>query len=271
MVTRKSSLHAISVLLAVVLVLALAPSVNAADRGMVRENGVELYRDGDGGLHPIVVVGGIQYVEFPLELIPLKDLKANEKVVIPPPAAGSVSPQTAVTAVSYSQLYSGWSGTTLGNGPSTIGTDGCYLASAAMMAATYGSQLEGATTTPLSLNTWMKNNGGFGGSDGAGLIFDAIVNLPGGVVSSVSYFNDWYSAQLCMYYGYVPIIKLWTSNNKTHFCAFVQTTGTKDPDTDFIINPLGSSPLQIEGIRQTVTQASCTYQTSEIFRVGTRG
>lgn len=209
-------------------------------------------------------------MEFPLELIPLKYLQGDERVVIPPPAAGA--PKTAVSPVRYSQLYSVWAGTKLGNSTTiTIGAQGCYLTSTAMMVATYGSQLEGHLTTPLSLNTWMKNNGGFGGSDGAGLIFDAIVNLPGGVVSSVSYFNDWYSAQLCMYYGYVPIIKLWTSNNKTHFCAFVQTTGTKDPDTDFIINPLGSSPLQIEGIRQTVTQASCTYQTSEIFRVGTRG
>jgi len=269
MVTRKSSLHAISVLLAVVLVLALAPSVNAADRGMVRDNGVELYRDGDGGLHPIVVVGGIQYVEFPLELIPLKDLKANEKVVIPPPAAGSVSPQTAVTAVSYSQLYSGWSGTTLGNGPSTIGTDGCYLASAAMMAATYGSQLEGATTTPLSLNTWMKNNGGFSGDL---LIFGALVNLPGGVVSSVSYFNDWYSAQLCMYYGYVPIIKL-TRNSYTHFCAFVETNGSQSSSTDYIIDPkpAGWSSSYIYGKRQSILQAGCSYVSSEIFRVGSRG
>lgn len=42
MATRKSWLHAMSVVLTVVLVLALAPSVNAADRGMVRENGVDL-------------------------------------------------------------------------------------------------------------------------------------------------------------------------------------------------------------------------------------
>ncbi len=270
MIARKPWLHAISDVLAVVLVLALAPSVNAADRGMVRKNGVELYRDGDGGLHPIVVVGGIQYVEFPLELIPLKDLQGDGRVVIPPPAAGV--PKTAMSPVRYSQLYCVWAGTKLGNSTTiTIGDQGCYLTSTAMMVATYGSQLEGDLTTPLSLNTWMKNHGGFGGSDGASLIFGAIVNLPGGVVSSVSYFNDWYSAQLCMYYGYVPIIKLTTSNGNTHFCAFVQTTGTKNLDTDWIINPLWSLPAQIEGIRQTVRHAGGTYLTSEVFRVGIRG
>lgn len=197
MATRKSWLHAMSVVLTVVVVLALAPSVNAADRGMVRENGVDLYRDGDGALHPITVVGGTQYVEFPLELIPLKDLQGDTRVVIPPPSAGV--PKTAVSPVRYSQRYSVWAGTKLGNSTTiTIGAQGCYLTSTAMMVATYGSQLEGGLTTPLSLNTWMKNHGGFGGSDGAGLIFGAIVNLPGGAVSSVSYFNDWYSAQLCI-------------------------------------------------------------------------
>lgn len=219
-----------------------------------------------------MIVDGIRYVEFPLELIPLKDLQGSGRVVIPSPANGGIAPMTAVSPIRYSQIYSPWASTKLGNSTTiTIGAQGCYLTSAAMMAATYGSQLGGSTTTPLSLNTWMKSNGGFGGSDGAGLIFGALVNLPGGVVSSVSYFNDWYSAQLCMYYGYVPIIELTTSNGNTHFCAFVETTGTQNADTDYIINPLGSSSSQIEGIRQTIRQSGCSYRTSEIFRIGIRG
>ncbi|MGB9666817.1 MAG: hypothetical protein ACPL2N_05870 [Candidatus Cryosericum sp.] len=113
----------------------------------------------------------------------------------------------------------------------------------------------------------MKNNGGFNGDL---LIFGALVNLPGGVVSSVSYFNDWYSAQLCMYNGLVPIIYVKTSSGNDHYCAFVQTTGTKNPDTDWIINPWVQDQSQMQGIRQTVTQANCTYQTSAVFRVGTR-
>lgn len=69
------------------------------------------------------------------------------------------------------------------------------------------------------------------------LNFGALVNLPGGVVSSVSYFNDWYSAQLCMYYGLVPIIYVKTSSGGPHYCAFVETNGSQNAVTDFIIDP----------------------------------
>lgn len=132
MAVRKSWVRMMSVLFVVAFVLAIAPSVDATDHGIVRENGVDLYRDNDGNLHTVVVIKGIPYVEFPLELIPLKDMQeADGGAAISLPAAGRIGPLTAVSPVSYSQRYSAWSGTTLGNGPSTIGTAGCYLTSAA--------------------------------------------------------------------------------------------------------------------------------------------
>lgn len=58
-----------------------------------------------------------------------------------------------------------WKNIQLGNGKSTIGKGGCAISSLAAMADKAGVKINGAAPNTLSMNNWLKQNGGFSGSD----------------------------------------------------------------------------------------------------------
>ncbi|MGC8979709.1 hypothetical protein, partial [Caldisericum sp.] len=84
-----------------------------------------------------------------------------------------------------------------------------------------------STVTPLNLNTWMKNNGGFSGDM---LIFGAIANFPG--IRSIGYFDSFNDAAIAIHYGIVPILYMTPS----HFSPLVKTNGERNRDTNWIMN-----------------------------------
>lgn len=75
----------------------------------------------------------------------------------------------------YSQLDPQWESITLGFGPATIGTAGCLLTSVSSMIAGEGILVNGATSDPPVMNTWLKNNNGF--TDGYGFVWESIQPL----------------------------------------------------------------------------------------------
>jgi len=58
-----------------------------------------------------------------------------------------------------------WKDLPLGNGKTTIGHGGCAISSLAAMADKAGLKINGAAPNTLSMNNWLKANGGFSGSD----------------------------------------------------------------------------------------------------------
>jgi hypothetical protein len=63
------------------------------------------------------------------------------------------------------QMNPAWKDLPLGNGKSTIGKGGCAISSLAAMAEKAGVKINGAAPNTLSMNNWLKQNGGFSGSD----------------------------------------------------------------------------------------------------------
>ena len=61
----------------------------------------------------------------------------------------------------YSQCDSRWKGDRLGTSSATICSAGCLMSSVAMMMAGNNVKINGAETTPKTLNTWLTSNGGY--------------------------------------------------------------------------------------------------------------
>ncbi|MBJ7257988.1 MAG: C39 family peptidase, partial [Chthoniobacterales bacterium] len=78
--------------------------------------------------------------------------------VSPLPAQGGLwFPVTILSDVPhFAQNDPRWSWETLGNTPGTLGEEGCAVASAAMVLASYGADLD-----PGRLNAHLRDNGGF--------------------------------------------------------------------------------------------------------------
>ena len=216
-------------------------SIIRADEGygvVTTEKG-EMYKDTQGNLFPVVVVNGKKLVKLneyelaPLEALLKRDAKESKgesalpKEILKQFYASTYTYVTLPSIVSYTQRYKIWVNTTLGFGPSTIGNAGCFLTSCAMMLATYNLTINGSTVTPLNLNTWMKNNGGFSGDM---LIFGAIANFPG--IRSIGYFDSFNDAAIAIHYGIVPILYMTPS----HFSLLVKTNGERNRDTNWIMN-----------------------------------
>jgi len=72
-------------------------------------------------------------------------------------SGGLYFPQTVLHDVPhFAQADSRWGKNRLANGPSTLAGEGCAVASAAMVLASYGADLD-----PGSLNKFLQGNGGF--------------------------------------------------------------------------------------------------------------
>jgi len=86
--------------------------------------------------------------------------------------------------VLYKQCSSPWGTETLGTGSDTICAAGCAMSSVSMILATWGEKVNGQTTNPGTLNTWLINNGGYASGD---LIVWASINKLGTVQFSNIY------------------------------------------------------------------------------------
>ncbi|CAD8068965.1 unnamed protein product [Paramecium primaurelia] len=64
----------------------------------------------------------------------------------------------------YKQCDATWGKDQLGTSSNTICSAGCLISSVAMMLHTYGVTTDG-TTTPRTMNTWLKKNGGYASGD----------------------------------------------------------------------------------------------------------
>ncbi|CAD8102431.1 unnamed protein product [Paramecium sonneborni] len=64
----------------------------------------------------------------------------------------------------YKQCDSAWANDQLGTSADTICKAGCLVSSIAMMLHTYGVVTDG-TTTPKTMNTWLKKHGGYVSGD----------------------------------------------------------------------------------------------------------
>lgn len=74
----------------------------------------------------------------------------------------------------YKQTDPKWASEPLGRGPHTIGQWGCLLCSVAMAINGYGLRVDGKDATPLTVNQWLRDNGGFEDFDGQSFRFPSI-------------------------------------------------------------------------------------------------
>ena len=63
----------------------------------------------------------------------------------------------------YKQCDSSWGGNSLGSS-STICKVGCLMTSVSSALASLGKTINGQTSTPATLNAWLKSNGGYSGN-----------------------------------------------------------------------------------------------------------
>ena len=61
----------------------------------------------------------------------------------------------------YKQCDSRWGSDQLGTSSATICSAGCLMSSVSMVLADCGKSIGGAVATPRTLNTWLRNNGGY--------------------------------------------------------------------------------------------------------------
>jgi hypothetical protein len=228
--------------------------------GVVYLNGKEMYKDKYGNLYPIwedsrgkkqVRISDFEYA--PLEALLERDRREGKGEFI------DLGPGLtwALSIVSYNQNYVGWRDVTLGFGPTTIGSHGCFLTSSAMSLATYNLTISGSLVDPLNLNEWMKNNGGFYQDL---LIFDTIANFPG--ISSVGYSDSLTDAIYCIYSGVVPILKMYP----THYSPLNQTDGTYNRYNNYIENSYHPDYYRKQGIKQSLYEAGYYFETTNVFR-----
>jgi len=216
--------------------------------GIITTDQGEMYKDLQGNLFSIVVANGEKLVKLnEYELAPLKallerDAKESkgesalpEEILKEFYATGNYISQlsyfTLPAIYSYNQRYWKWGSTTLGFGPSTIASAGCFLTSCAMMLATYNLTINGYLTDPLNLNTWLKGHSGFSGDL---LVFGAIANFPG--IRSIGYFDSFNDAAIAIYNHIVPILAM----RPSHYSPLVKTNGVRDRTTNWIMNTYSS-------------------------------
>ena len=136
------------------------------------------------------------------------------------PRGGLYLPTTILNDVPhYAQADGRWGRKRLANGPSTLAGEGCAVASAAMVLASYGADLD-----PGSLNKFLQDNGGFTG--GGWLYWEKAAEFPPGVAEHIyeadasHFLIDWNLLR-----GNPVIVRLRYPNGITHFVVIVGKNG----------------------------------------------
>lgn len=112
-----------------------------------------------------------------------------------------------------------WTNDKLGPTPGTLGQEGCAVASAAMVLASYGAQLD-----PGRLNSYLRDNGGFTGQ--GWLYWEKASAYPPAVAEHVyeddasHFLIDWN-----LLHGNPVIVRLRYPNGITHFVVIVGKSG----------------------------------------------
>jgi len=247
-------------LLLVAFALAFSPVNKVAKGGegygVVNVSGTEMYRDTYGNLYPIEIGSNGEklvilnrYEVEPLKVLLKRDARISKGGSELPDfvlkgyydrknssTSTSSSSYVMLPAVfSYKQGYHEWESEPLGFDPvETIGEYGCFLTSCAMALATYGLTINGRRVDPLNLNSWLKDNDGFGWAEGHhdALNISALDQFPG--VKNVTFFNYWDAPKYAIAHDVVPIIAV--HHPQLHFCVLVRTNGVKSRKTNYILN-----------------------------------
>jgi len=136
------------------------------------------------------------------------------------PSGGLYFPQTILHDVPhFAQADGRWGKDVLAWGPTSLAAEGCAVASAAMVLASYG-----AGTDPGELNKFLKKNGGF--TKGGWLYWEKAAEFPPGSAEHVyeadasHFLIDWNLLR-----GNPVIVRLRYPNGITHFVVIVGKQG----------------------------------------------
>lgn len=136
------------------------------------------------------------------------------------PRGGLYFPTTILNDVPhYAQADGRWGRNRLAGGPSTLAGEGCAVASAAMVLASYGADLD-----PGRLNKFLQSNGGFTGN--GWLYWEKAAEFPPGVAEHIyeadasHFLIDWNLLR-----GNPVIVRLRYPNGITHFVVIVGKQG----------------------------------------------
>jgi Peptidase_C39 like family len=171
--------------------------------------------------------------------------------VSPLPAQGGLwFPVTILSDVPhFAQNDPRWSWEKLGNTPGTLGEEGCAVASAAMVLASYGADLD-----PGRLNAHLRDNGGF--TDRGWLYWEKACTYPPEVAEHIyeddasHFLIDWNLLR-----GNPVIVRLRYPGGITHFVVIVGKSGyeylIRDPGGGFTngLYPLSEFGSPIEALR----------------------
>jgi len=245
----------------------LADQAAAAGIGARIVNGVKVFHTRDGqDLRMCTRWDGSDGVVYDGEVLTVERMLTTEfhpqmGTEIPASAGQkTVNPMSVPTInpVCYSQKYSVWAGDTVGYGPGTMQTVGCYVTSAAMEVATYGGYLNGSLANPRTTNTWLKTVGGFPGNDD-NIDFSVISKFPGSLIGGTEYSQDYPSydpywramsfiaatvPQHPEYKASLPIMKMHRPASpahpvevKQHMCAWYSSDGSHTAASNLIVQP----------------------------------
>lgn len=131
----------------------------------------------------------------------------------------------------FSQADARWAEEKLGPTPGSLGAEGCAVASAAMILASYGADLD-----PGRLNNFLQTNGGY--TDRGWLYWEKAAVYPPGLAEH-AYEDDasYYEIDRNLLAGNPVIVRLRLPNGITHFVVVVGKTGDeyliRDPGPHF--------------------------------------
>lgn len=169
----------------------------------------------------------------------------------PLPASGGLWFPVAVLhdVPHFAQNDPRWTQDNLGSTPGTLGQEGCAVASAAMVLASYGADLD-----PGRLNTHLRENGGY--TERGWLYWEKACAYPPGVAEHIyeddasHFLIDWN-----LLLGNPVIVRLRYTNGVTHFVVIVGKSGfeylIRDPGAGHAkgIYPLSEFGSPIEALR----------------------
>lgn len=141
----------------------------------------------------------------------------------------------------YSQSDTRWNKEHLGSSRSSIGNSGCVLSCLSML---LNAEATNKHMTPDKLNQWLRQNGGYRGSnmrwqipgeiDGKGLGLE--------LVGQSTKRNDWEFLSSHMQQGNKVIIKV--SGRRSHWVLVVKQDGPADSASSYLVNDPGMSEFQ---------------------------
>ena len=178
------------------------------------------------------------------------------------PGGGLYFPLTVLHDVPhFAQADRRWGRDVLAGGPTSLGAEGCAVASAAMVLASYGAE-----TDPGRLNRFLKKNGGFTG--GGWLYWEKAAEFPPGVAEHIyeadasHFLIDWNLLR-----GNPVIVRLRYPQGITHFVVIVGKQGheylIRDPgerykDGLYFLSEFGSPVEALRFYRKTEPSAAAT-------------